>query len=234
MKTLIERVIRVAVIEDDRKFREGLVFLLNASAGLRSVAAVVDSAEALAKLPLLAPPPDVILLDLDLGHGKPDGVESLPALRKALPSTKCLILTALDQPDRVFEAVRRGACGYLRKSATSAELPEAIRDVHEGFARLSPDVFQRIFSALQNPPPDAKEWAKLTPREQEILELQALGFSPKEITARLSISYDTFKTHSQHIRTKLEVRTGQQAVRKVFPRKLLALLPRSISGGDAV
>lgn len=229
-KTSNESMIRVAVVEDDRKYRDGLVFLLKASAGLQSVGAVANGGEALTKLPLLMPPPDVVILDLDLGAGEPDGVESLPALLKVLPSAKFLMLTAMDQPERVFEAVRRGASGYLRKSDSLAELPAAIREVQAGHARISPEIFQLIFTALQNPSPAAQEWAKLSRREREILELQASGFAPKEIMIRLHICYDTLKSHSKHIRDKLEVRNAEQAVRKVFPKKLLTLLPRWLTG----
>ncbi len=224
-----QTIIRVAVVEDDREYRDGLVFLLNASAGLRSVAAVANGREAREELPALDPAPDVVLLDLDLGPGEPNGIECLPMLRALLPSAKFLMLTALDQPERVFEAVRRGAGGYLRKGSSLTELPAAIREVQAGYARLSPEVFQLIYNALQNPPPAEVEWAKLSPKEREILELQASGFEPKEIGDRLGIGYETFKTHSRHIREKLAVRTSQQAVRKVFPKKLFTLIPQWVT-----
>lgn len=227
-----EQTIRVAVIEDDRAYREGLVFLLNATIGLTCVGDFPNASEA-AKYSN-PEKPDVVLLDLDLGTGQQDGNASLPVLRRSFPQAKFLVLTALYQPERVFEAVRRGAAGYLRKTCSFDELPSAIRDVHSGSARLSPELFQLIYDALQNPVPRSDEWTKLSAREREVLELLALGYNPKDVSARLAITYDTFKTHCKNFQEKLEVPGTSGAIRKVFPKKRFSLLPRWLSGGNAV
>lgn len=184
--------------------------------------------DALDKLPIWRP--DVVLLDLDLGQG-PSGLDVLSKLARALIETRFLILTVSDDPNAIFEAALRGACGYLRKSIAVTELPTAVREVYQDEMRLSPEVLRLMWNAFQNPRPLGVEVEKLSPREAEALELLAQGFSLKDVAVRLNIGLETVRTYARNIRINLNVRSTDQAVKKVYPGKLFSLLPRWIRSG---
>lgn len=223
--------VSVAIVEDMAKFSRGLVCALRGSTQLRCVGVCQTRDEALRQLPGWRP--DVVLLDLDLGTGR-DGLDILPELVRQLPDTRFLVLTVIDDADAIFQAVQRGAHGYLLKSTSLAELPSAILEVHQGHWRLSPEVLRLILEAFRNPLPTVEEQNKLTPREKEILELLAQGYEQKELAARFDCGAETIKTHVRNIHHKLRVSTTQQAVQKVYPAKRLRLLPRWICGGRPI
>lgn len=226
------RAVSVALVEDMRKFSRGLVRALEASPMLHCLGVCETRAEALAQLSKWQP--DVVLLDLDLGTGR-DGLEILPELVRQLPETKFLILTVIDAADAIFQAVLRGAHGYLLKSTPLAELGAAILEVHQGHWRLSPQVLNLILDAFRNPPPaNADTESKLSNREGEVLELLAQGYENKELAVRFNISPETIKTHVRNIHYKLRVSTTQAAIEKVYPEKRIQLLPRWIRGGKPI
>lgn len=226
------KVVTVAIVEDDSRFSRGLAKALETSPLLRCLGVCETRAEALAQLPKWQP--DVVLLDLDLGTGR-DGLDILPELVRQLPETKFLVLTVVDAADAIFQAVLRGAHGYLLKSTPLAELGTAILEVHQGHWRLSPQVLNLILDAFRNPPPsDAGSEGKLSKREAEVLELLAQGYENKELAIRFSISPETIKTHVRNIHYKLSVSTTQQAIEKVYPTKRLRLFPRWIRGDRAI
>ncbi|MCL4786051.1 MAG: response regulator transcription factor [Verrucomicrobia bacterium] len=223
--------VTVAVVEDNARFSDGLVSAVQAARQLRYVGLCQTFAEALTRLPEW--PPDVVLLDLDLGNGD-NGLDLLPTLVRQLPDTRFLVLTVVDDPEAILQALRRGAFGYLRKSTSLAELPAAILEAHQGCPRLSPEVLRLVLDTFENPPATAAEWEKLSPREAELLELLAQGYERKELALLFKISAETVKTHIRNIHHKLRVVTTQQAVEKVFPGKRLRLLPRWVRGGQPV
>ncbi len=225
------KAITVAVVEDDARFSQGLVGALRTAPGLHCAGLCQTKAEALAQLPAWRP--DVVLLDLDLGTGR-DGLDILPDLARQLSDTRFLILTVVEDSDAVFQAVSRGAHGYLLKSISLSELPSAILEVHQGNYRLSPEVLRLMLDCFRNPPPSVNEQGKLSPREAELLELLAQGYERKELAERFNLSAETIKTHIRNIHQKLRVSTTQQAVQKVYPHKRLRLLARWICGGKPV
>jgi DNA-binding NarL/FixJ family response regulator len=221
--------VTVAVVEDTSRFSEGIVEILHGAPQLYCLGVCQTATEALAKLPVWKP--DVVLLDLDLGTGR-DGLDILPVLRQQLPDTHFLVLTVVDDPAAVFQAVLRGAMGYLRKSTPLAELPSAILEVHQGFWRLSSDVMRLMLDSFRNPPPAVEEQNRLSRRESEILDLLAQGYERKELAVRFNLSAETVKTHVRNIHHKLSVATTQQAVQKVYPSKRIRILPRWITRGE--
>ncbi len=226
-----DNAVTVALVEDDRRFSQGLVLALRDAPGLRCVGLCPTRAEALAQLPGWRP--DVVLLDLDLGTGR-DGLDILPELARQLPDTKFLVLTVVDDPTAIFQAAQRGAFGYLRKSVPLAELPAAILEVHAGFHRFSPEVLRLMWNSFRNPPPDSEEKNKLSSREAELLELLAQGYAPKELANHFNLNRETVKTHIRNIHDKLCASTTQLAIQKVYPAKRFSLLPRWIRGGDPI
>jgi len=224
-------VIKVAVVEDRKDIREGLEFLLNSTPGLMCVAACSDSTTALAEIPEKGPA--VILLDIDLGEER-TGLDLIQPLKHALPATKVVMLTALEEDELVFRALCRGADGYLRRATLSKRLTASISGVLDDRYPLSPGVAERIWRVFKNPPPDPEEFDKLSDREAEIIQLLAQGYEAKEIAQQLGTSYETVKTQVRNIRNKLEVRTREQAVKKVFPTKKFEAVVRQVPGRQTV
>ena len=221
--------ITVAIVEDAPRFSTSIAAALGASAMLQCVGVCQSADEALGRLPEWKP--DVALLDLDIGPGR-SGLDILPELVRQSPGTLFLILTVIEDPESMFQALLRGAVGYLAMSTPIAELPAAILEVYQGFLRLSPEVLRRMFAAFQNPEPSAPELERLSPGEAELLELLAQGYDRKELAQRVELSPETLKTHMRNIHHKLRVSTTRQAFLKVYPRRRLQVFPSRFNTHD--
>lgn len=211
--------LRVSIVEDDRILRESLAALVGGTADMEIVDTYPDAESAIAGIPRLSP--DVVVMDLNLappGSGRKSGVDCVAAIKAALPGLQVLVLTVYDDADRVFEALRAGASGYLLKRAHSEEILEAIREVHVGGAPMSMQIARRVVESFRSDrrPPD--ELDMLTPREREILALLAEGGLYKEIAKSLGLSTSTVRVHLHSVYTKLHVQTRTQAVLKYLGR----------------
>lgn len=203
--------IRVSVVEDDARVRNGLVQLINLSEGFHCVSHHANAEVALAELP--AAKPDVVLMDINLPGL--NGVECVRQLKPQLPGTQIVMLTVYEETEMIFKALAAGATGYLLKQTLPAELLNAIRDVHRGGSPMTSHIARKIVASFQQPPAAASRGlANLTPREQEVLDHLAKGFLYKEIADALGISYDTVHAHIRRIYEKLQVRSRTEAVAK--------------------
>lgn len=173
------------VVEDHPVVREGLRMLLEAAGELRVVG---TAARASAALPSLrAGPPDVVLLDLDLGDE--DGLEWLPRIVEAAPAARVLILTGVRDGAREDAALSLGARGFVRKDVPAEDLLRAIRTVAEGGLWFDPG---RLAGRPAGP---ADPLAALTPRERDIVRLVGEGLRNEEIARRLGIGDKTVRNH---------------------------------------
>ncbi|MEY4244097.1 MAG: hypothetical protein RLZZ245_1682 [Verrucomicrobiota bacterium] len=198
----VSRPIRVATVEDDARLRQSLEILLGSSPLCECVGACGSAEEAMKLIPGWKP--DVVLMDIHLPNRS--GVECTAALKELLPSLQVIILTAYEDTDNLFKALRAGACGYLLKRAQPAEILAAIQEVQSGGAPMSGEIARKVLGAFHDSPPEAGADENLSRREREILELLLRGLSNKEIAADLSISVPTVKVHIRHIYEKLHVR----------------------------
>ena len=210
--------IRIVVVDDHPIVRQGLVATLDDEADFDVVGAASSAEEALTLVERYAP--DVILLDLEL-QGM-SGVEAIPRLRDASPSTRILVFTAYDTDERVLSAVRAGAGGYLLKGAAVAEITSAIRTVASGGTALAPSAAARVAAALRAP----RGAGPLTAREREVLRLVAQGLPGKQIAGALGISERTVKFHTASLIRKLGADNRAQAVAVAAQRGLLDSPPR--------
>ena len=202
--------IKVAIVEDNKTVREGFATLLNRTAGFQCVCTCGSVAEALKKIPRAAP--DVILMDIQLPDST--GVECTAKIKEQMPKVHIVIVTVYEDSERIFQALRAGACGYLLKPVRLARLQEAIHEVLAGGAPMSMSIARRVVQTFQKLTSAAGEEAELWPREREILQLLAQGFLKKEIADKLDISYWTVQTHVRRIYKKLHVHSRAQAVAK--------------------
>lgn len=211
-------VIRVALVEDDQQVREGLRLLIDHSKDCGCVAAFASAEEALARLPSL--PADVVLMDIQLPGMS--GIECIRTLKLRQPKIQIMMLTVFEDHDRIFQSLTAGASGYLLKQTPPAKLLEAIRELHRGGAPMSTQIARRVVEVFQQPNPSGKAMAGLSPREKEIIALLAKGYHYKEIASQLGISVETVRTHIHNTYEKLQVRSGTEAVMKVYGRKVSA------------
>ena len=213
------RRLRVSIVEDDRILRETLAALVGGRDDLELVDTYPDAESAIATIPRR--PPDVVVMDLNLappGSGRKSGIDCVAAVKAAVPSLQVIMLTVYDDADRVFEALKAGASGYLLKRATTEEILDAIREVHVGGAPMSMQIARRVVESFRPEGRPAGECDMLTPREREILALLAEGGLYKEIAKTLGLSTSTVRVHLHSVYTKLHVQTRTQAVLKYLGR----------------
>jgi DNA-binding NarL/FixJ family response regulator len=209
--------IKVAFVEDQRQTREGLAALVGGTPGFCVVGSFVSMEEALAKLSW--DPPDVVLADIQLPGMS--GIEGVRRIKARFPAMPILMLTVYDDNDSVFEAVCAGACGYLLKDTPPAKLLDAIRELGDGGAPMTPGIARKVVAMFQRVATPRLEEHRLSPRELDVLKLLADGHSYKTAAAALDLSTDTVRYHVRHIYEKLHVHSKSEAVLKALRGGLL-------------
>lgn len=209
--------IRVSIIENDRFLCETLRVVLNAKDKIDVLSIYLNGEDALEALPALRP--DIVLVDIDLGHKRMNGIECITHLKSQLPDTQFLILTIFEDHQKVYDALSAGALGYVLKSDKPEKIIGAIQDLHEGGAPMSPSIARKIaLSFNRENQADPVQVALLTTREREVIELISKGRLEKEVASELNISVKTVKAHISNIYSKLQVRTRVEALNKYFGR----------------
>ena len=210
--------IRVWLVEDNIPFRRAVARLINKLDGMTCAGEFGSAEESFRRL-AIGDIPDVMLLDVGLPGI--NGLDAVGKIRKALPETRVIILTAFEDDDKIVKAICNGASGYLLKSAPMEEISSAILDVVGGGAPINPRIAKRVLELFANmAPPEGKDYG-LTPRERQILERMVEGRIKKEIASDLDMNYHTVDAHIRSIYTKLEVHTRAGAVAKALKERLL-------------
>jgi DNA-binding NarL/FixJ family response regulator len=202
-------VIAVALIEDNRLVREGITALLNGLPDLKVVAGTSGTDTAV----LRGAKPQVVLLDLGLGHG--NSLRVAEEVKKELPESKIILMDLLPVHEDIVEFVNVGVSGFIMKDATLEDLAKTIRSVANGAHVLPPQMTSTLFSqiakdAIVRGRPDTLDAVRMTPREREVINLIAAGLSNKEIATRLEIATDTVKSHVRNVMEKLMLHTRLQ------------------------
>ena len=200
----------IAIVEDDRDFRNTLKAFVDEAPGFRCVCACDTAEAALHTIPKLLP--DVVLMDIHLPNMS--GVACTRRLKEACPSLRILILTVYEDNERIFGALKAGASGYLLKRAEPDEIIRAINEVKLGGAPMSSHIASRVVESFHESPRPVPKEQKLSRREEEILEELSKGYTTKEIASRFSISAHTVHTHLKNIYEKLHVHSRTEAVLK--------------------
>ena len=204
---------RVLLADDHALFREGLASLLSYQPDIKIVGEAGDGLEALVMAQELQP--DLILMDVTMPGC--DGLEAMQRIVEVLPDTKIVMLTVHDDDERLFEAIRSGAAGYVLKSTASGSLIPMLRGVMHGEAAISGTMAARILKEFGRLAKQGSSRAQqegipaLTTREKQVLRLVATGAMDKEIAAELTLSLSTIKTHIRNILAKLQATSRQQA-----------------------
>jgi DNA-binding NarL/FixJ family response regulator len=206
---------RILLCDDHELFREGLAGLVNAQPDLEVVGQAGDGLEALTLTRDLGP--DLIVMDIKMPVC--DGLDATRLIRAERPDARILMLTVHDEDEKVFEAIKAGASGYLLKNANAGEFLRAVRTILAGEAAVQPrlaarllEEFARIARAQEAVAP-SPELAELTPRERQVLRQIAAGATDKEIAAQLALSVHTVKSHVRSILNKLHAVNRRHAAR---------------------
>ncbi len=237
--------IRVFVVEDQTRILKNQLKLLEASQELQIIGTALSGESALEEVPRAMP--DVILLDL--GLPRMSGIDVTREVKARWPGIEILIFTIFDEEDKVLEAVKAGASGYLLKGATADKIVEAIKEVKAGGTVIQPNLARRLLRHFRVGPapgessggngrdgagsggdpggaaqPGAEPQLRpLSERETEILQLIAKGVSNSEAARLLNLSKATIRTHLEHIYQKLEVTNRVEAVTEGIRKGLISV-----------
>jgi DNA-binding NarL/FixJ family response regulator len=204
---------RVLLADDHALFREGLAGIINAQPDFRVVGEASDGLEVFVKAQEMKP--DLILMDVQMPGM--DGLEATRQIKQVLPATVIVMLTVRDDDEKLFQALKNGAQGYLLKDIPSKEMLAMLRGALKGEAALSPALAARVLAEFRRLSAGGitaqEDDSGLTEREQQALAYVAQGATDKEIAEALSISLNTVKTHMRNILSKLQVSSRREAAR---------------------
>lgn len=229
--------IRVFVVEDQTRILKNQLRLLESHQDIEIVGTALSGEAALEDVPRLNP--DVLLLDL--GLPRMSGIDVTRQVKAQWPQVEILIFTIFDEEDKVLEAVKAGASGYLLKGTPADKIVEAIKEVRAGGTVIQPSLARRLLRHFRVEPdaspvpteplppapaaPAASEPQQkpLSARETELLQLIAKGVSNSEAARLLNLSKATIRTHLEHIYHKLEVTNRVEAVTEGIRKGLISV-----------
>ena len=214
----MKKEISVCIVDNNSKFRGMLEKFISNADGYKCVGSIATVYEANRIIPVMKP--DVVLIDINFGTAE-NGIDCVRELKSKMPATNFMICTEYEEDDKIFEALRAGASGYLLKKTSSLKMLEAITELYEGGAPMSSRIARKIVATFSNKTEGERKETQLhtlSLREKEILELLSKGKIYKEISATLLISIDTVRKYVYRIYDKLHVKNRVEAVNKFFGR----------------
>lgn len=207
----------IIIFEDDDQLRNSLVVLIsNSSNDDYTVAGNYADATNAATI-IRRDKPDVVIMDINM-PGK-TGIQAVLEIKEARPQTLIIMYTMFEDDENLFGSLCAGANGYILKRTSPFKLYEAIKDVLEGGAPMSPVIARRVLQSFEIK--SSGRQYDLTAREKEILQLLTKGHSIKIIASELKISFDTVRTHLKNIYHKLHVNCGKEAIAKVLRERII-------------
>ena len=207
--------ITIGIVEDHSEFRQSLEFLISTLSEyvlVWSYSSIEETFENFIET-------DVILLDINLPGMT--GIEAIPLFKQKYPDQKIVMLTILEDDFHILEAIKNGADGYILKKSSPNKIVDAIQQVYEGGAALTPMVAKQVMAFLKPDAAKSGSPSNLTPREKEILLLITQGMTNELIADKLFISVQTVRNHLKNIYDKLQVHSRAQVVVKAFKDKLI-------------
>lgn len=208
---------RIAIIEDLKDLRKGLKSLIDFTPDFVCVGDYGLMETALHQIR----ESDVDLILTDIGLPQMDGIEGTRILREKFPQMPILVLSVYDENDKIFQALCAGANGYLLKNTPPDKILEALKEVRDGGAPMSPEVARRVVSLFRKfAPPEVSDYS-LTEQEKKILKTLVDGHHYKTAAQELGISIHTVSFHLRNIYSKLHVHSKSEAVAKALREGLV-------------
>lgn len=211
-KSLTSMALKVSIVDDDEGIRSSLAGLIRRAPALELLGEYSNAETAVSEIP--SRPPDVLLMDINLPGM--NGVDCVRQLKAALPQLQVLMLTVYEDSDSLFKSFKAGASGYLLKRTAPARLLEAIHEVNDGGAPMTPQLARRLVQFFNEPPqnPEAARIAQLTANERAFLGQLANGYTYKEIAEAMRLSIDNVRSYVRTVYEKLHVHSRTEAVVK--------------------
>ncbi|WP_316736920.1 response regulator transcription factor [Pedobacter aquatilis] len=200
--------ISISIVEDHEKYRDALVSAINQNRLFKICSVYTNAEDAIANLSKHAP--DIVILDIKLKSLS--GIDIITQTKAHLPSTQFLMCTGYQNNEHVFNALKAGASGYIVKSASHSEIQDAIIELYNGGAPMSPYIARKVINMLHQKT-DLNRFG-LSQRELEVLSLLSEGLLYKEISDKLNISQNTVKNHCKNIYKRLHVQNKIEALNK--------------------
>ncbi|HTE30263.1 MAG TPA: response regulator transcription factor [Chryseolinea sp.] len=204
--------ISLAIVEDLAEVREGLKQFISLNPEFTILDTFETAEEAMQDLPGLNA--DIVIMDVNLPGMS--GIECISQIRKKIPRTQFIMFTVYESDEKVFEALKAGASGYLLKNTSLPQLTEALKELHNGGSPMSAQIARKLVTLFREEHADAEPTIGLSKRENEILQLLSKGLLYKEIADQLSISVGTVRQHIHNIYEKLHVQNRTEAINKAF------------------
>jgi DNA-binding NarL/FixJ family response regulator len=203
--------IRIAIVEDNEALRKSLENLFNNTQGMKCVLSLNNLLNVVSELGSASP--DIVLMDIGLPHIS--GIEGVHTVKSEYPKIQVLMFTVFEDDDKIFDAIRGGASGYILKKTPPEEIVESVKDLYHGGAPMSGSIARKVIQSFQSRPA-AKQDYNLTARENEILYSLIEGLSYKKIAEKYFVSISTIRTHICNIYNKLHVNSKSEAVAKIL------------------
>ena len=204
--------ISIAIVEDLDVVRNGLKDFISLSTDFLVIGAFKTGEEAFEQLPEIKP--DIVIMDINLPGM--NGIECIRLVKDKSPSTQFMMFTVYENDDKVFEALKAGASGYLLKNTGLLQIAESVKELHEGGSPMSANIARKVVNLFRDNEKKTPFLDLLSTREKEILQLLAKGLLYKEIAEQLHITTGTVRIHIHKIYEKLHVQNRTEAINKAF------------------
>lgn len=215
--------LKICIVEDNPQIQSLLEQIIQMSGNCKWIGSFSNAEDAIKKIPLLKP--DIVLTDINLGDGK-SGIDCVKEIKAEHPEILFMMCTVYEEDEKIFEALRAGANGYLLKKTAPDKMLAAIKELSEGGAPMSSQIARKVVNVFQVNQKAEMETlqakkasiAELSRREKEILEMISKGMTYKEISEIVFIAQETVRKHVYHIYDKLHVNNRVEAVNKFYGR----------------
>ena len=203
--------IPIAIVEDNKELRRSLEQLFNKTGVFECVVSLGNLQNVVSEFHKALP--EIVLMDI----GLPDisGIEGVRTVKNNFPDIQVLMFTVFEDDEKIFEAIRAGASGYLLKKTPAEDIIDAVKQLHEGGAPMSPVIARKVLGSFQATSGNILDPYDLTTREKDVLFSLSDGLSYKKIADKYFVSISTIRTHIVSIYQKLHVHSRAQAVAKV-------------------
>jgi len=206
--------ISLSIVEDLDEVREGLKQFISLNPEFKVLDTFKTAEEAMYDIPRLQP--DIVIMDINLPGM--NGIECIREIKTKVPRTQFMMFTVYENDEKVFEALKAGASGYLLKNTGLMQLIEALQELHNGGSPMSVIIARKLVSVYHKQQ-NGSASHELSGRENEILQLLSKGLLYKEIADKLAISVNTVRQHIHNIYEKLHAQNRTEAINKVYGSK---------------
>jgi DNA-binding NarL/FixJ family response regulator len=204
--------ISLVIVEDLDEVRQGLSQFLSLNPEFKVLDTFKTAEEAIVDLPKINP--DIVIMDINLPGI--NGIECIRQVKKKVLRTQFMMFTVYENDEKVFEALKAGASGYLLKNTGLLQITESLKELYKGGSPMSSNIARKLVTIFREQQADTEPVEALSKRENEILQLLAKGLLYKEIADQLTISTGTVRQHIHKIYEKLHVQNRTEAINKAF------------------